>query len=273
MDEVIKRWGLGRYFPHDGLFLASMPFLGSCVSYLFEVGYLRHYNAPISLIRMDITKVISANIAIGFLSALFIGAAITIVQFFSNSKTAIVKAFAGPLITIIVTAAFVGMSPIHYKAQIIIAFFAMLLLNQYGWPFFLGNKDESYSDRLKRQLDVDGHGLSLPTSGTPLAISVIIFAGALLIGYSQKFAEIKIGYFVDSTDETKFLIEVYDDTAVFGKYDPATRELKKGITIEKLERAELNLTLKAIGPLKNTDTMRDIFEIISGGRSAEGKGV
>src|SRR5690606_15974878 len=101
--------------------------------------------------------------------------------------------------------------------------------------------------RLRKQIDETGHFGSLPITGIPLAISVVFFVGSLLVGYSQKYAEIKTNYFVDSVDETKFLIEMYDDVAIFGRYDPLTRELENGVTIQKLEGDNLSLTIKSIG--------------------------
>lgn len=264
MAVAEKKFGIGQLFSHEGLILASVPFLGSCVSYLFEVAYLKHFNAPISLIKMDVTKIMSANIAIGVLSAIFIGAAITVIRFFSDSNKTIVRAFAGPLVNTMVAAAFVGISPVQHKVEIIIGIFIVLLVNQYGWALFLGRNGERYSIRLRKQIDETGHFGSLPITGIPLAISVVFFAGSLLVGYSQKYAEIKTNYFVDSVDETKFLIEMYDDVAIFGRYDPLTRELENGVTIQKLEGDNLSLTIKSIGPLKNPHSPKDIFEAING---------
>ncbi|HBO4377780.1 hypothetical protein QOT40_09965 [Pseudomonas aeruginosa] len=254
---------LDRLTSGESFAIAALPFIGTCVSFVFESLYLKYYDAPVSLIQMDITRIVSANIIIGFLSIGVVFGIFTTIKVIVKSKNPIRRALFAPLFYMAFFGIAIYISPIPYKAYLFWGAFAFFMLSQFGWPVFTGDKSKSYLERLSKQNEIESSSNDEPPKLTlPLVLSAAFYAVLLIGGLSTKYAEGKAYYFIDPSDEARFLIEIYGDTAIFGRYDPKTRELKEGVEIRKVGDETTRLVYKNIGPIVNVRQQMDFLSYL-----------
>lgn len=215
----------------EGVLLASIPFAGTLIGFVFEVGYVSYYDVPISLIRIDFNRIV-ASTALVSVSFVFLHICLTWVAFLKLSGNAVLRALFKPLFTSLIffaliygfpDAPFVWMLPIGI-------FFSLLILNLFP-PFFSRNSSEKYIERLSSHLKVmEGTERSAEIDASTV-MGLLFFGSIIVLGIGRNFAIEKQSYWVNEQYPNMIVVEFYGDIAILKEYDNKTNELLENMLI------------------------------------------
>lgn len=224
----------------SGHMLATIPFLGSYVAFLYECGKLRAYDLPISYIQLDFTRIISAT-AVVFLFGVVILIVLALVFDLEFSENPIKRTLARRLFFLVVIGAFFfALSVPDVAWYFLFGAFAALLAVDLLEPYFSRKRGGAYLDRLKESLDKkppDSRSGLIKWMGDKFIpiVGVIFFGSFLVVGLGAKMAKSTTNFWV-LTDKSDYLyVTNYGETVLAKKIDRKTGELLDGILIIKVD--------------------------------------
>ncbi len=230
--------------------IATIPFLGTYVAYVYERGYLSYYKISTNLMQIDIIRIIeSTATVIVFLlitTALLVGA-----KSISNGKGAIRKALFTPIFYVIFIGVFAYFSqPIKTFIITISILLAAFIIIRFTSPLIGRKKGTTYSQQLVNELNNEEEYTKNTKTNALTYLSLLFFSTLIVAGLGLKHAKDKEFYYILKGQENTVLIEIYGDTAILKKYDPITKQMPDEFSVIKLsETASLELSRKKIGPL------------------------
>ena len=244
----------------ESYLLAIAPFIGSYLAFVYEVGYLSHYEVPITFIQLDFTRIITAT-------------AVTIVSFtglFYFLKTAVdigkegqhplYKIISQILFVCIFVSCFLYLLPGHpEKWWFILAYISYQILFKLILTIPKNSESENYWDRVSLAIssNSDRHKKSESEVFFDFTTSLIlIFYGSFLVGLlGNNLAAEKTFYWTLDDQQDMILIANYNDTLIFKKIILSTNEITDYLELHKINEATpIKMSHTQIGKLKDKRT-------------------
>lgn len=243
---------LPRFIQGEGFVLATIPFIGSLVAFVFEAGYLSFYGVPWTFIQLDFTRVVWASGYVVFMLLPYLMAFSFLVKLLTASHP-IFRIFLVVLIPPLLIGALLALSPfaIHQWWWVPILLWGLLAIQFFLLPFIFKKDGGSYLDRVKADL----RDFSNPKSPSPLSDSIdnkvlptvsLMFVLALvtfIIG--KNFAKNEAEHWVLSDRPDMLMVRNYGDTVLLKRVSLSTRELTNTLEIVKVSDSK-NLDLKKV---------------------------
>lgn len=228
----------------EAFLLSAIPAIVIVVSFVFEVGYLSFYGVPLSVVEIDVHKIIvscACLIILFYWIAEVISGLMKIARKFSK----VVGAFFVSLVPGLIIALFA----LLFKAYLVLwaAAAAVLLL-------YLPLAIELRRDRYKKDEDVERDQGSLVGRAKEFLLGgAVVFGLSYGVGYSV--ASDKVKYFVVGDDRA--LIEMYGDTAVLAYFggQKGMHTLTGEIELVNLAEFQLKGRFQRLGPLTPAETL------------------
>lgn len=245
-------------FIGEGIILAAIPIAASLVAYLFEFGYLSFYEAPPTLIQLDISRILSSLIVVigSFALYLWIG---LLVASTSTGKHPLTRAVGKALLFPVAWLPFFVLLPeMQYRWSGFLALFLGPLLIDLAAPMFQRKSGLKYWDRLAASEEKPTPPTSLKDETivgkygaivvTPILVTLMF--GFLIVLLGDAWARSKAVYWVMGDQPESVLIAHYGDTALFKKVDLKTKQLTDDLIVLKLsDSAPLKLRQVRLGAL------------------------
>lgn len=247
-----------KRFLTEGTLLATVPIVASFFAYLFEFGYVKHFDIPASFIQLDITRILTATAVIIFAAAIFL-IALAPAADVAMSGNPIQRAVGRAMLFAIFWVPLFFLIENSTKWIGLAVMICLVLLGDLVPPLFNRKSGLKYLDRLSaaeeevRQNQSSTYRNSKELVGrlvlTP--VSFFFFVSFLVILLGSGLAKIQSSYWVLAQEPNAVLVAQYGELALFKRVDLATKEITGELLIIKFsDSTSLKLNQIDIGQLK-----------------------
>lgn len=241
---------------NESYLLAIIPFFGSFLAFIFELGYLQYYEAPITLIQLDFTRIITAS---GYI-ALGLTVIIILFEFAINIGKGLhplYKIISDTLILCILVSSFLVLLPEKpekwwYIAAIVCyqVVFKLILISPKT------SKSETYWDRVSSENNPVKSKSETVEAKAALnfraLLGLILFGSIWVTFLGRSWAADKTFYWVLDDQQDMVLVANYGDTLIFKKIILSTNEITDYIELYKInDVAPIKMSYSQIGRLKD----------------------
>ena len=252
-DSIIEK------LKNESYLLAVIPFMGSFLAFLFEVGFLTYYEVPITFIQLDFTRIVTA---IGLI-AIMLSTLLFLFEFailISEGSHPLKKIIGKTLIIIILLSSFLILIPDHPEKWWFIAIAACYPIIFTLLPAIpKSSTSNNYWDRVSLLINSSKDKIKTGkanqlTLKDILALTLFgsIWVSLLGINYAQD----KISYWVLNNQPDMVLVANYGDTLIFKKVLLTTNEITDHLELYKLnDSTPIKMSLRELGKL-NKQTIK-----------------
>lgn len=228
----------------EAFLLSAIPAVVIVVSFIFEVGYLSFYDAPLSVVEIDIHKII-VSCACLIILFYWIAEVISGLMKMARRFSKVIGAFFVSLIPGLIIALFA----LLFKVYLILWAAAAVVLLLY-LPLAI---------ELRRERSKENENVERDEGSLIGRIKEFLLVGAVVVGLSfgagYSVASDKVKYFVVGDD--RVLIEMYGDTAVLAYFGgkKGMHTLTGEIELVSLSEFQLKGRFQRLGPLTPAETL------------------
>lgn len=232
---------LPKLIQGEGFVLATIPFIGSLVAFIFEAGYLNFYDVPWTFIQLDFTRIVWAS---GYVVLVLIPYLMAVSFFVEllNASRPLLRIFIVLLIAPFIVSALFLLSPLEIRQWwwIPVSIWALLATRFFLLPFIFKEVGESYLDSVKADLADIANRKALSTFSESIDNKVLpmislIFVFALitfLIG--KNFAKSQIEHWVLADRPNMLFVRSYGDTFLLKEISRLQGQLTNRLEIIKV---------------------------------------
>lgn len=245
----------------ESYLLAIIPFFGSFLAFIFEVGYLQYYEVPITLIQLDFTRIVTASGCI----ALGLSVIIILFEFAINigkGSHPLHKFISHTLLICILIGGFLIVSPgSPNKWWFIVAAVCYQVVFKLIWIPPKTTKSETYWDRVSSAINSNDNKSKAAESGVDLDFKTLfglIFFGSIWVSFlGMSWAGDKTFYWVLDDQPDMILVANYGETLIFKKIILSTNEITDYLELHKInESTPIKMSYTQIGKLKEKKSPR-----------------
>lgn len=241
---------------NESYLLAIIPFFGSFLAFIFEVGYLQYYEVPITLVQLDFTRIITAS---GYV-ALGLTVLLILFEFAINigkGSHPLYKIISHILFICILISSFLVLIPARpEKWWLIVAVVCYQVIFKLILITPKNSKTESYWDRVSSTINLSNDKSKKIESETTLdfkTLLVLILFGSIWVNFlGMSWAHDKTFYWTLDDQPDMILVANYGDTLIFKKIILSTNEITDYLELHKTnESAPIKMSYSQIGKLKD----------------------
>jgi len=247
-----------------GAVISAVPLVGYGLAFLYELGYGSHFRIPGDLINVGLVQVFVA------ISALF---AILIMLFVVSNlvyiiaanvdgvdrKDPVVRSFSRLVPLALILGAFLLLYRSYWVGWVLpLVLFVIYACLELAAPLITQRRVQGYHAKLEAQEKHEEAITTLPEaiarkwglSGARVGYYLIMFTSiAFCAGHAE--AVNKEHFHVVADQKNLAIVRIYGDTVIAATYDPASKQLSGGISIQKLSPdVPLLLKQEKVGPLR-----------------------
>jgi hypothetical protein len=237
----------------DTALLAALPFFGSLLAFVYEIGYFSYFNVPADLIRVDFNRIIVAMFSV--VLALWVISYILVFIREELDKGPLRRALKTPAIAALTPALLLYIVPGPPERWWWVPIIFLLISGfAYVSPLLTRSGGESYIDRLRKETEEELRDTGPSSSFMKELIVFSLLAFGIVFSLGRHDAEGTVDYCV--LDDGMVVIRNYGDMVIMRKFDQRRRVLSGNIVVRKFDAGQsFSFSLKAIGPLPSPNPM------------------
>lgn len=235
--DIDKLAGLGLL--REGIILAAIPFFGSIVAFLFEIGKLSVYDVPVTYIQLDFTRIVIASAAVAFAS-LLIFLLWTLGIGFRKKAHPFAWVVSKVIMLFVFFGTFLVLSRASHEAWLVMwAMIGLLALFDLLPPLFRWKTGKPYWDRLRNDLIAERLQNSAPEANKTFAdkilgpLSLLLFGSLFVVMVGNYLERDKTTYWFLDESPNYIVVTNYGDMIVAKSIDRSTGQIGNSLLVIK----------------------------------------
>jgi hypothetical protein len=224
----------------SGFLVAWIPAIGSGLAYFFEFGYVGFFGIPASLIRIDITRILSGCFAAVIATTLYL-MAVSAFADLAVGRHLVTRAIGRALVFASIGLPIYVLAPTveHWWKPFVFMAIVALMFNLIA-AIFHKARGLRYWERVDVTSVLEAEPIEPPKTMRhavgdyvlrPVSVLLAVCGFVVLLG--NYYASNKISHWVMAERSDVVLVATYGDVAVFKEYDPQTRKIGDKVLIRK----------------------------------------